>query len=513
LLDAIWDGAEPIDMVLPALTSLEFLRPRSEDGESVYVFKHALTQDVAYGTLSADERRRMHAAAGRALERFYEGRLQEVYDRLAYHYARTDDAAKAIDYLARFADRSARAYAHGEAVEALTEAAGYVERLPAEARDRTTVGLALQRSLSLLPLGRIGEILSTLLDQRDRLARLQEPTLAGRYHFLLARAYMLADHTLVVENARRAIAEAERCGDNATVGGAYGVLAVACALSGEAARGIDCGQRAVMLLEKTEEQRSLSYAYWALGMCCSQTGAFEDGMVAERRALAIAEAIGDPPMEVSAGWGVGIIQAARGDWDEGIASCQRAVQRARHVLYRALANGFLGFAYMEKADAEPAIAALEQAIPLVQRFGLKAFEGWFTAFLAEAHRLEGRLDRAEALAVQALEIASAANFPVAIGWAQQSLGRIAWARGDAQTAQARLGEAVTTFTRIHSRYEVARTQVDLARLAWACGDRDVAGRYLRGAHSLFVTLDVPRYRERLERLATDWGTPLTVVTR
>jgi tetratricopeptide (TPR) repeat protein len=245
-------------------------------------------------------------------------------------------------------------------------------------------------------------------------------------------------------------------------------------------------------------------------MCCSQTGAFEDGMVAERRALAIAEAIGDPPMEVSAGWGVGIIQAAMGDWEEGIASCRRAVQRARHDLYRALANGFLGFAYMENADADPAIAALEQAIPLVQRFGLKAFEGWFTAFLAEAHRLEGRLDRAETLAVHALEIASAANFPVAVGWAQQSLGRIAWARGDERTAGARLAEAVATFTRIHSRYEVARTQVDLARLAWAHGDRDAAGKHLREAHSLFAMLDVPRYRERLEHLAAEWGMPLPV---
>jgi tetratricopeptide (TPR) repeat protein len=510
LLDAIWDGPEPINAVLPALKSLEFLHPRSGDGESVYVFKHALTQEVAYGTLSAAERRSMHAAAGGALERLYEDRLPEVYDRLAYHYARTDETAKAIEYLTRFADKSARAYAHGEAVEALIEAQSFVERLPAEARDRTTVELALRRSLSLLPLGRISEIFALLLDQRDRLVRLHDPALAGHYHFMLARAYMLADHTLVVENARRAIAEAERCGDNATIGGAYGVLAVACALSGEAARGIECGQRAVTLLDKTPDQWSLCYAHWALGLCCSQTGAFEDGIVAQRRALAIAEAIGDPSLEVSATWGVGIIQAAMGEWEEGIATCHRAVQRARHTLYRAVASGFLGFAYMEKADPEPAIAALDQSIPLIQRFGLKAFEGWFTAFLAEAHRLAGRFDSAEALAAHALEIARAANFPVAMGWAQQSLGRSAWARGDGETAAARLTEALATFTAIHSRYEVARTHVDLARLRWARGDREAARRHLCEAHDLFARLDVPRYRERLERLAADWGESLTV---
>ena len=59
----------------------------------------------------------------------------------------------------------------------------------------------------------------------------------------------------------------------------------------------------------------------------------------------------------------------------------------------ALATAFLGFAYTQKGEADPAIAALEQAIPLVHRFGLHAYDAWFTAFLAEAHRLAGPASR------------------------------------------------------------------------------------------------------------------------
>ena len=509
LLEAVWDEPEPISAVLPLLTSVELLYPRSGDREAVYVFKHTLTQEVAYETLEPAHRRAMHAAAGRALEHFYEGRLPEVYDRLAHHYARTDEPAKAVDYLSRFAERSARAYAHDEAVAALTEAQRHVERLPAEARDRKTIELALQLSLSLLPLGRTYEINSMLQDQRDRLERLGDPALAARCYFLLARTYMLVDYTRVLETARRAIAEAERCGDTATIGGAYGVMAVACLLSGQAMRGIECSQRAVLLLDETTDQWALCYAYWALGLCCSHTGAFADGIAAERRALAIAEAIGDRPLEVSALWALGIIQAAMGEWDEGVANCLHAVQRARHVLYQTIATGFLGFAYLERGDTEPAIAALEQAIPLFQQFGLKVFESWLTAFLAEAHRLEGRLDRAEALAAHALRVATETNFPMAIGWAQQSLGRVARARGDGETAAARFAEAVTTFTGIHSRYEIARTNVDLAELAWSRGESEAVARHLREAYDLFMTLGLPRYRERLERLAVERGISLT----
>ena len=99
--------------------------------------------------------------------------------------------------------------------------------------------------------------------------------------------YMLGNHSLVVDSARRAIAEAERCGDDAIMGGAYGVLAVACVLSAQAELGIDCAQRAIALLKKTEHRWSLSYAFWALGLCYSQIGMFQEALAAEHESLLV----------------------------------------------------------------------------------------------------------------------------------------------------------------------------------------------------------------------------------
>ena len=501
LLGAIWPEPAPIESALSTLTSLEFLYPRSGEGESVYVFKHALTQEVAYGTLGAADRRALHAAAGRALERFYAGRLQEVYDRLAYHYARTDDTARAVEYLVRFAEKSARAYAHEEAVKALTEALTRVEDLPVEARDRSRLEVVLHLPPSLLPLGRINEIFTMLLPEADRLARLDDPALGALYHYLLGRAYILGRHELAVEHARRSIAHAERASDKATMGKAYSLLAVAGALSGQALGGLEDGTRAVRLLENTPEQSSLSYAYWALGLCQCQIGAFDDARIAHGRALQIAEAIGDLPMEASATWGLAVIDTAVGKWDDGIAASERAVRAARDALNRAITTGMLGFACLEKGDTARARSAFEQSIPLLHRFGLRAFEAWFTALLGEAHRVEGQLDRAYVLASQAVEIAMEAKFGIALGWAQFVLARIAAARDELDAAAARFGEALATFTAIHSRYEVARVRMDLGLLCRARGDRETAHRHLSEAQTLFEVLGVPLYRERAERLA------------
>src|SRR5262249_56118065 len=101
------------------------------------------------------------------------------------------------------------------------------------------------------------------------------------------------------QNRRRAMAEAERGGERATMGGAYAVLTIAYALSGQAAQGIESGQRAVKLLENTEDQSTVSYAYWALGLCHTQISEFQEALAAQGRALAIAETIGHPPLGVS----------------------------------------------------------------------------------------------------------------------------------------------------------------------------------------------------------------------
>ena len=144
LLEAIWEGSGVVTRALPELTRLEFLYERTGTDEPAYVFKHALTQDVAYQSLLTTHQRRLHAAAGRALERFYADRIDEVCDRLAYHYSNTAESEKAIDYLIRSADKAAGHYAHAEAVASIREALTHVEGLPAEARDRARVELTLR---------------------------------------------------------------------------------------------------------------------------------------------------------------------------------------------------------------------------------------------------------------------------------------------------------------------------------------------------------------------------------
>ena len=249
VLERVWDGPAPVGPQLAELTRLEFIHEVQGLEERAFVFKHALTQDVAYDGLLAGRRKRLHEAAGAALEELYAGRLEEVYDRLAHHYSHTDRSDKAVHYLDRFAERAVRTYAHAEASKALREALVHVERLPAGERERRGVELVLRLVNSLYFVGRFGESLDLLLHQEATVERIADPWLSGPFAMWLGHTYTHAgDSEGAARSISRALAEAEGVGDLATIGKAHYVLAREGFWLGRLAEGAEHGRRAVAAL-------------------------------------------------------------------------------------------------------------------------------------------------------------------------------------------------------------------------------------------------------------------------
>ena len=77
------------------LQGLEFIYEKNLFPELEYIFKHALTQEVAYDSLLLKRRKEIHTRIGRAIEELYAERLEEFYEMLAYHYSRSDSLEKA----------------------------------------------------------------------------------------------------------------------------------------------------------------------------------------------------------------------------------------------------------------------------------------------------------------------------------------------------------------------------------------------------------------------------------
>jgi DNA-binding winged helix-turn-helix (wHTH) protein len=179
-----------LDDALRELCQQEFLYERAGGDAPVFVFKHALTQDVAYDSLLSRRRRELHLVAARMLERLYPDRLDEMTATIAYHYARTDLVEEAVAWLVRAAERAARVYANAEAILHLDLAARRLQRLPeGKDRDRHMLDVALRHAHSLYFLGRFRESVDVLAPHDARVARLDDLALTGAYAFWLAHMY------------------------------------------------------------------------------------------------------------------------------------------------------------------------------------------------------------------------------------------------------------------------------------------------------------------------------------
>jgi class 3 adenylate cyclase/tetratricopeptide (TPR) repeat protein len=500
LLTRVWEPAADLVPLLGDLKRWEFFYEEPTAEEPRYLFKHALTQEAVYQTLLKGKRQSLHATAGKAFEQLHAGRLEEVYDRLAYHFAAAADAEKAVSYLSLFAAQAAGRYAHSEAAQALREALAHCDRLPPRAeppRDRRRLELILQLAESLLPLALFAETLELFLGHQDLVERLEDPAASGRFHFWLAHTHSyLGDQEAAATNARLAIAAARRCGDSATEGKAWYVLCRDAFWSGRFSEGIEHGREALALLERSDEPWWQGQAYWVAGFHHYVLGQFEAAFDKMKWADAIWQALQDPRLDPS--WSTGYFHASLGDWEAGIAECRGGLERAQDPLNTAAALGFLGYAFLEKGDLPRAIAALEDSTARLLQAGMLQLLGWFSAFLAEAFLLSGRLEEARELALRALTTTEAVRFRYGSGMAQRALGRVASAAGDPEAAAATLLDALASFQEIQAPFEVGRTLLELALVPGA-GSTAAASR-LGEARRIFAELRVPAYAERAERL-------------
>src|SRR5262249_15516006 len=86
-----------------------------------YLFKHVVTQEVAYSLLLYAQRRQLHRAIAEWYEQVQADDLPMVYSLLAHHWSRADEATKTLAYLELAGQQALRVGAYQEAVDLLTE--------------------------------------------------------------------------------------------------------------------------------------------------------------------------------------------------------------------------------------------------------------------------------------------------------------------------------------------------------------------------------------------------------
>jgi predicted ATPase/class 3 adenylate cyclase len=131
LLQAIADQSQDdIRLSLAGLQAAEFLYETSLFPEIEYTFKHALTLEVAYGSVLQERRRAFHARIVEAVEKLYSERITEQVERLAHHASRGELWEKAVKYLHQAGKKAAGQSATRESIAYFEQALEVLGHLP-----------------------------------------------------------------------------------------------------------------------------------------------------------------------------------------------------------------------------------------------------------------------------------------------------------------------------------------------------------------------------------------------
>jgi len=138
---------DELNRILNDLQLGEFIYEQPAVGDTEYIFKHALTQEVAYNSLLVERRRQLHERSGKALESLFAGQLEDHLDELAHHYSRSANPGKAVEYLTRAGQQAVNRSAFAEAQAQLQQGLEWIKKLP-EAPERDARELELASTLA-----------------------------------------------------------------------------------------------------------------------------------------------------------------------------------------------------------------------------------------------------------------------------------------------------------------------------------------------------------------------------
>jgi tetratricopeptide (TPR) repeat protein len=135
---------DQLNRLLNDLQLAEFIYEQPAASDMGYIFKHALTHDVAYKSLLTERRKLLHERAGQAMEALYHERLDDHYDDLARHYRASSNTAKAVEYLTLAGRQTVRRGLYAQALADVEPALALCAKLPdGSERLRAELGVRL----------------------------------------------------------------------------------------------------------------------------------------------------------------------------------------------------------------------------------------------------------------------------------------------------------------------------------------------------------------------------------
>jgi predicted ATPase len=392
---------------LMRLQSAEFLYEVGLFPELEYTFKHALTHEVAYGSVLQERRRLLHGRIVEAIERLYPDRLGEHFELLAHHALRAELWQKAVEFLHQAGKKAAVRSANREAIAYLEQALDATKHLP-DNREEIQKAVDIRVDLGPALIARSGfsapEVEANYMEARVLCQRLGEPLQLFPVLWGLARMHdTRGELTKGRVLAEQLLDLAERARDPALLLEAHHELWANLSALGEltAAR-LHLEKGFALYDPQKHREHAFLYGGHDPAVCCLyheaevlwQLGYPDQALRKSRESLRLARELSHASTTSSALAFAAWFQQACGDRLAVKAHVEENAALAREQEFsprRAQADFLRGWLLVEEGDSEAGVAQMLQALAIQQSKGVSG--RWMPQYVSLLGRVLAQLGR------------------------------------------------------------------------------------------------------------------------
>jgi hypothetical protein len=425
---------------LDALSSLDITPLDSPEPELAYLFKHIVTHEVTYESLPFSTRARLHEQLARYLES-----TEASVDTIAFHYGRSENKEKQIEYLRKAGETAQKDFASDAALEY------YGRLLPLLDAPKEQAEIHLKRGQVLELMGKWVEAESDYRAALD-LSK-DDAAMKATTQFALGRlSRMRGEFELALEWLAQAKEVRTALGDDAGLAQVLIETGWVLRNKGEYAQAREPLNEGLRLARQAGDELGAALAVNELGTVAGSQGDKVTAQALHKQSLDLRRGIGDK-------WG---IAASLND---------------------------LGVLAYEQGDYATAQALYEESLSLVREMGDKWSISISLANLGNVASRRGDYAAARALFEESLSMARGMGDRFAIARVLNELGNLAMSQGDYAAGQALYEESQSLFREMGSKSGIGMSLINLGNAVYLQGEYVTARALYEECLTLYNEMD------------------------
>jgi predicted ATPase/class 3 adenylate cyclase len=381
---------------LLALRNSELIYERGFPPNVGYVFKHALTHEVAYGSLLVQKRKELHERVGIAIEELYPNRLEEFYGVLAHHYCSADDKEMGLHYLTLAGKKAKEVVATEEALNYFREALKRLDEMPEmETNEERKIDILFEMENLYDHIGKREEqkkILERIIDSSGVIndeRRLSDGYIKQAEFFSVLEEYQKAQ-----EVGESALTLKREIGDKVGEGKALRGMGFINWRSGDYENALKYHQEALSVHRELGGGEAEGFDLISLGEIHRKLGQYEDALSCLQEALRIYRELGISSGQHVSAFNIGNVYRDMGDYQACLEYYQESWRMIKERGYRILsgmiaAPSSIADIYWRLGNFRESLRYYSEALDIIRGLGDRREEGNILSYMAAIYSILG----------------------------------------------------------------------------------------------------------------------------